>query len=383
MKPRREIHIARPELGEEEWQALRAPLERGWLTQGSEVAEFERAFAERHGVRHALAVNSATSGLHLALLALGVGPGDEVIVPSFTWVSSANAAVYCGATPVLADVDVASFNLTPEEVKRRLTPRTRAVMAVHLFGRCAEVDAIRALLPPGVAVVEDAACAAGAEADRRPAGGLGDLGVFSFHPRKAITTGEGGMVTTDDDHLADSVARLRSHGASVSEEQRHRGPRPWVLPEFADVGFNYRMTDLQGAVGRVQLAKLDRLVEERERWAAWYRKELSDLSWLSTPAPPESGRHAWQSFVARVDPESAPLSRNLLMERLGEAGIATRPGTHAVHRLTVYRDRLGHADDDFPASLDCDRNTVAIPLHNCMDDEDYAYVVETLHQLAR
>jgi perosamine synthetase len=378
---KRTVPVARPSLGEEEWQALRAPLESGWLTQGPKVQEFERAFAMAHNVKHAVATTSATTGLHLALAALRIGPGDEVIVPSFTWVATANVALYCGAVPILADVDRVSFNIRPDEVARCLSSRTKAVIPVHLFGLCADMDAIARVLPPHVALVEDAACAAGALYRNRSAGALGTCGVFSFHPRKSITTGEGGMLTTDDDSLAERARMLRNHGASVSEEERHAGPQPHILPDFNLLGFNYRMTDLQGALGLVQLKKLDRFVAERARRAAWYREALADLSWLRLPQEPAGGRHAWQSFVAYVDPEKAPRSRNEIMTALAERGVAARPGTHAVHALGYYRERFGYAPDDLPAARDCDRQSMALPLHNRMDEDDYRYVANCLHEI--
>lgn len=374
----RKIAIAQPDTGDEEWMALRESLSNGWLTQGPKVAAFEKAFAARHQVSHAVAVTSATTGLHLALVALGIGPGDEVIVPAFTWVATANCVLYCGARPVFVDVDRQSFNLDPADLARRITPRTKAVIPVHLFGLCADMDAIRAVIPPAVRVVEDAACAAGGAYRGTSAGALGDIGVFSFHPRKSITTGEGGMVTTRDDRLAERLRVLRNHGASVSEEERHSGPRPYLLPDFAELGFNYRMTDLQGAVGLVQLSKLDRYIDERARWAAYYRETLGDINWLTMPQEPEGGRHAWQSFVVSVDPARAPCSRNEMMERLLKRGVATRPGTHAVHMLSYYRNRFGFSPDDYPGARDCDQHSMAIPLHNRMAPEDYAYVVEAL-----
>jgi perosamine synthetase len=379
--PPRRIAIALPSTGDDEWQAVREPIFSGWLTQGPKVAAFERAFAARHGVPHALATTSCTTALHLALLGLGIGPGDEVIVPAFTWVATANAVLYCGAQPVLCDVDRRSFNIDPADAARRVTPRTRAVIAVHLFGLCADMDGLRDALPPGVAIVEDAACAAGAALAGRPAGGLGAAAAFSFHPRKSITTGEGGMVTTSDPEVASRIDVLRNHGASVSEEIRHRGPRPYLLPDFDVLGYNYRMTDLQASVGLAQLGKLDRFIEERRRWAAWYGEALADLPWLRTPAEPGNGAHAWQSYVCSVDQARAPMPRNALMERLQERGIATRPGTHAIHMLGVYRDRYGLRPDDLPAARDCDRDSLAIPLHNRMSAEDYAYVAEALHDL--
>lgn len=376
-----QIQISLPSTGDDEWQAVREPLMSGWLTQGPKVAEFERAFKERHGVGHALATSNCTTGLHLILVALGVGPGDEVIVPAFTWVATANVVVYCGATPVFADVDRATNNIDAGDVRRKVTPRTKAVIAVHLFGLCADMDALRAAVPDHVPIVEDAACAAGASYKGINAGTLGTAAAFSFHPRKSITTGEGGMVTTNDSKLAQTIDMLRNHGASISEEQRHHGPRPYLLPEFNLLGFNYRMTDLQGAVGVVQLSKLDLFIAERQKWAEYYREKLSDIPWLRLPSFPNSGTHAWQAFVTYVDSAIAPMSRNNIMERLKEAGISTRPGTHAVHMLGYYRFRFGTADADCPGARDCDASTMAIPLHNRMSQADYDRVIEALRSI--
>lgn len=378
MTTMRRIQISLPSTGDEEWQAMREPLSSGWLTQGPKVAEFEAAFAVRHGVKHALATTSCTTALHVILAAMGIGPGDEVIVPSFTWIATANVVLYCGATPVLADVDRSTYNIDPQDVARKITPRTRAVIAVHLFGLCADIEGLRRVLPSNVKIVEDAACAAGASYRGGAAGGLGDAAAFSFHPRKSITTGEGGMVTTNDAALAERIDCLRNHGAAISEELRHAGHRPYLLPEFNLLGFNYRMTDLQGAVGTVQLTKLDRFVAERQRWAEYYRDALADVSWLRMPQFPVNGSHAWQAFVTYVDPDKAPASRNEIMEGLQARGIATRPGTHAVHMLGYYRERFGLKADDLPASRDCDANTMAIPLHNRMSVDDYAHVARSL-----
>jgi dTDP-4-amino-4,6-dideoxygalactose transaminase len=378
----RQIQISLPSTGDDEWQATREPLTTGWLTQGPKVAQFEKNFGELHHVKHALATTSCTTGLHLILAAMGIGPGDEVIVPSFTWVATANVVLYCGATPVLVDVDRNTYNIDPADVARKLGPRTKAVIAVHLFGLCADMDALKAVLPAGMPVIEDAACASGATYKGAYAGGLGLAAAFSFHPRKSITTGEGGMVTTNDDRLAEVASMLRNHGASISEEQRHKGPRPYLLAEFNLLGFNYRMTDLQGAVGVVQLAKLTRFVAERDEWAAWYMRELAAVSWLRMPQRPAHGNHAWQAFVTYVDPDTAPMPRNEIMEYLQRKGISTRPGTHAVHLLGYYRDRLGMKTDDLPGARDCDAHTMAIPLHNRMVVEDYRYVVEAIKEIA-
>jgi dTDP-4-amino-4,6-dideoxygalactose transaminase len=380
LSPPRRIPIAKPSTGHEEWEALRRPLQSGWLTQGPEVSAFEAAFAKSHGVQHAIATSSCTAALHLSLTALGIGPGDEVIVPTFTWVATANAVLYCGATPVFVDVDPATYNIDPSKIPAALTARTKAVIAVHLFGLCADIDAL-ADSAGHLPLLEDAACAAGAAYHGQPAGSLGRVGCFSFHPRKSITTGEGGMVTTNDDEIAELVNQLRNHGASVAEEQRHHGPQPYLLPEFNLLGFNYRMTDLQGAIGLVQLAKLDRFIEERQQGADFYFRELADVEWLRLPNVPPRCRHGWQSFVCDVDASKAPLPRNVIMQQLEQQGVSTRPGTHAVHMLQYYQNRFGFQPGDFPVARDCDRNSITIPLHNQMTGDDYQYVVDAIKQI--
>lgn len=381
MASERKIQISVPSLGEEEWLAMRAPVESGWVTQGPRVAAFEEAFAELHEVPHAVAVTSGTTALHLALASLGVGEGDEVILPSFTWIATANVVLYCGATPVLVDVDPVTYNIDPERLREAVTERTRAVIPVHLFGLCANMDAIRDVLPDGVAIVEDAACAAGALYRGRVAGSIGDVGCFSFHPRKTITTGEGGMLTTADAELAERARELRNHGAAVSDDMRQLGARPYLLADYESLGFNYRMTDMQGAMGVVQLAKLEGFIAERSEWAEWYRDEFAGLDWLRTPKEPADGKHAWQAFVCYVDPEAAPMPRNELMDQLAKRGISTRPGTHAVHLQGYYAKRFGFSPEDLPNSLACDKNTVALPMHNCMTAEDFAYVAENLRAI--
>lgn len=379
---KRNIQIALPVTGEDEWQAVREPIETGWITQGPKVAEFEKRFSKMHEVEHALAVTSCTTGLHLALSALEIGPGDEVIVPAFTWIATANVVLYCGAKPVFVDVNKQTFNIDPDQLADKLTENTKAVILVHLFGLCADVDAVRSVVPESVKIIEDSACAAGSKYNESFAGSLGDVAAFSFHPRKSVTTGEGGMVTTNNKSLYEKMNQMRNHGASISEEQRHKGPKPYILPDFNLLGFNYRMTDLQGAIGIVQLDKLDKFITERAKWADWYRKELEDIDWLVLPEEPENGRHGWQSFVTYVNPEKAPSSRNDLMDRLQERGVSTRPGTHAVHMLGFYRDKFGFVPNDYPNARDCDLNSMAIPLHNRMTEDDFNYVVSVIKEFA-
>jgi dTDP-4-amino-4,6-dideoxygalactose transaminase len=377
----RNIPISLPSVGEEELLAVQEPLRTGWLTQGPKVAEFETAFARYHNVKHAIAVSSCTTGLHLALISLGIGPGDEVIVPAFTWISTANVVLYCGATPVFVDVDRQTFNIDSDKVASILTKKTKAVIAVHLFGLCADIDAIREVIPEHVKIIEDAACAVGSQYRNQYAGGLAEIAAFSFHPRKIITTGEGGMVTTNNDELANIVRQLRNHGATVSEEERHNGPKPYILPDFNLLGFNYRMTDMQGAVGLAQMAKLDQLLQERSRLAAWYQEQLEDISWLSLPKVGEDKRHVWQAFVLYVNPDTAPMSRNKIMEKLQNTGVSTRPGTHSVPLQNYYKTRYGFMDSDFPAATDCEVNSIAIPLHNRMNDDDFQHVVKAIRDI--
>jgi len=377
---KRTIPIATPSMGEEEWMAVREPIEKGWLTQGPKVREFEALFAQMHNVKHALAVSNCTTALHLALVGCGVGPGDEVIVPSFTWVATANAVLYCNATPVLVDIDLTTFNIDISQIEKKVTPKTKAIIPVHLFGLCTDVDLIREKFPQ-LKIVEDGACASGASLRGKPAGGLGNIGCFSFHPRKSVTCGEGGMLTTNDDDVALHLDMLRNHGASISEEQRHHGAKPYLLSAFDIVGYNYRMTDLQGAVGFVQLKKLNSFIDERNRWAQYYREQLAEVDWLKTPVVPQGYRHGWQSYVTFVDEKKSPRKRNEIMEILQQKGISTRPGTHAIHMLGAYVKKFGYSPHDFPSSFAADQYSMAIPLHNKMVKEDFDYIVEALKSL--
>jgi perosamine synthetase len=379
---KRKIPIAIPSLSEEEWLAIKEPLMSGWLTQGPKVAEFEKNFALYHNVEHAVAVTSCTTGLHLALLALGVGEGDEVIVPAFTWIATANAVLYCGAKPIFCDVDPRTYNINIDDIISKITKKTKAIIVVHLFGLCVDVDSIRKILPEHIKIIEDAACAAGASYNERFAGSLGDIGVFSFHPRKSITTGEGGMITTNSSNYANKIDIMRNHGAELSEELRHNSTKPYLLPDFKTLGYNYRMTDLQAAVGLIQLKKLEMFISQRQTFASYYTESFREISWLKPQLVSENcTQHAWQAYVLYVDPNKAPMPRNEIMALLQERGIATRPGTHAVHMLSYYKEKYQIKSIDFPGAKQCDENTMAIPLHNKMNKDDFDYIISEIKNL--
>jgi dTDP-4-amino-4,6-dideoxygalactose transaminase len=381
------IPISRPYFGDEERAAIVEPLETGWVVQGPKVAEFERLFGAYAGAANAVATSSCTTALHLSLVGLGVGPGDEVILPSFTWVATANAVEMVGARPVFVDIELDTFNVDPARVDAAVTSRTRAIIPVSLFGVSAQIDPIMQIAARhDLKVVEDAACAVGSWYGGRHAGTIAHAGCFSFHPRKAITTGEGGMVITSDDELAQSIRSLRDHGASRSDLSRHLGKRSYVLPDFDRVGYNYRMTDIQGALGVVQMGRLEAILELRTERARVYDRRLKDVGWLRPQALPDDCTHGYQSYVCLYEPEAPTLAnleglhqgRNKLMDSLEAAGIATRPGTHAVHALGFYRRKYDIHPEDLPNSLIADRLTIALPLYAQMTPQEQDYVLEHL-----
>src|SRR5919108_3748854 len=359
------IPITRPALGSEEAAALTEPLATGWIVQGPKVREFERVFCDLSRAPHALATTSCTTALHLALSTLGVGAGDEVVVPSFTYVASANVVEQCGANTVFVDVDGSTFNVDPAALEAAVSPRTRAIMVVHLFGLLADMEPIMAMARErGIPVIEDAACAVGSRLQGQHAGTFGDFGAFSFHARKVVTTGEGGMLTIRDDDQARLASIMRSHGGQVSDLERHR-MGAFALPEHEVVGFNYRMTDLQAAVGIVQLGRLDELVARRRDLAAAYDDALSGMRGVVIPHVPDGAEHTYQSYVLRFTDEAA-MGRDDVAVALQRRGISTRQGTHAVHLLAYYRRKYDVAAEDFPNSLDADRNSLSLPIFPAM-----------------
>lgn len=370
----RRIQVASPQTGTAEWNAIKPVLESGWLTQGPKLGEFEASFAKRHSSGNGIACSSGTTALHLILAGMGIGPRDQVILPSFSWIAAANAVLYCGAIPILVDVDPGTYNLDPESVQNKLNPHTKAVIAVHQFGLCADVKALWSAIG-SVPLIEDAACAAGSASPLGVAGSLGKAASFSFHARKVISMGEGGLVTTNDETLANQIRLLRNHGGKLASEPE------FEMPTFDELGFNYRMTDIQAAMGLVQLSKLDSFVEERSRWAQMYEDGLKDVEWLRTPQVCTGYTHAWQSYVCRVDPESAPKSRKEIMRELANVGVQTRAGTHAIHMSDYYRKKFSYNEDDLPVARDLDRQTLALPMHNRLSEDDISFVINTIKEL--
>jgi perosamine synthetase len=359
------IRLGRPDVGADEIAAVVAVLRSGNLVQGEQVAAFEASLAGYVGVRHAVATSSGTAALHLTLLALGIGPGDEVVVPDFTHPATANVVERIGARAVLVDIDLATYNVDVEDMRRAITPRTRAVMPVHLFGFPAAMDAVQAMAQEhGLPIVEDAACALGASYRGRRCGTLGRAACFSFHPRKVITTGEGGMVTTDDDTLAASLRMLRSHGAVPAAPGRLR---------FEAAGLNYRMTDFQAALGLVQMSRLDTLLLRREAIAEMYTEHLAAESLVHVPRPAADSRPVWQSYVVRLE---AGIDRDRIQRRMAAAGVETTIGTYALSAEPAYASRAAAC----PHSIEAAGATLSLPMHTGLSDGDVATITAELRR---
>jgi dTDP-4-amino-4,6-dideoxygalactose transaminase len=371
------INVMQPWLGEEEVVAVTEVLRSGWVAQGPRVKAFEDAFAVRQQSPYAVAVSSCTTALHLALYVAGVGAGDEVVVPSFSFIATTNAVRYVGADPVFADVEALTGNITVDTIAPHLTSRTRAVIAVDQGGVPVDLDPLRELCDPrGILVLEDAACGAGSTYRGRPVGAGAEMAAWSFHPRKLLTTGEGGMLTFAREDWAVRARHLREHAMSVSAADRHASTL--APPEsYDEVGFNFRMTDLQAAVGLVQLGKLDAIIAKRRQIAARYQEAIAGIVGLRAVADPEYGTGNYQSFWVEVRPDY-PLDRDGLLAALASADISARRGIMAAHRQAPYR----HLPADLPVTERLTDGTLILPVFHQLDDADQGRVIDVLTSAA-
>ena len=389
------IPITKTIFGNEEKEAIVKPLETGWVVQGPNVAKFQTMFAEFTGSKYAHAASNCTTALHLGLEAMGITKGDKVIVSSFTYVASANSVEYTGAEVVFCDIDLKTFNIDETKLEEMIKNDSsiKAIMPVNLFGLCANMPYIMELSKKyNLKVIEDSACGFDGWIGDKHSGTFGDCGCFSFHPRKSICTGEGGMLITDDETIANKVSQLKDHGASKSDLQRHKEKGGSLLPDFTMRGYNYRMTDMQGALGVCQMDKKEYIMNGRREVAAKYDEALKGIQQLITPHVPENYKHGYQSYVCIFtdgeDISNLPkeqidrinIKRNIFMEKLEDMTIATRQGTHAVHTLGYYKNKNNFKDEDFLMSYAADRLSVALPLYAGMTDEEFDYVITNIKE---
>ncbi len=359
------IRLTKPEI-EGAIGAIGSVLKDGFLVQGEKVRRFEAMVSAYVGRKHGVAVNSGTSAIQCALMAIGVGDGDEVIVPDFTFPATANAVVSCGATPVLADIDIATFNLCLESVEGSLSPKTKAIMPVDLFGLAAQMESISELARRlGLLVVEDSACALGSTFGGRKCGSFGDASVVSFHPRKIVTTGEGGMVLADSGTYADTVRKLRNHGINA------RGGKT----EFVLAGYNLRMNEIEACLGIAQMSDIENLIERRRRVARLYDSLLGEIAEIKTPIEPEGCFHTYQSYVVLVD---TGIDRDGLIAFMRAGGVETAIGTYAIHLEPFYRNKFGYEPGSLPASSNAFKHSLALPIYPSMEEETVAEVVSVL-----
>jgi perosamine synthetase len=377
--PVKTIPIARPSFGLNEEKAVLEVLRSGWVSQGPCVAEFERKFAEYVGAAHAVAVSSCTTALHMAFLAAGVKPGDEVLCPSLSFIATANAIVHAGASPIFVDVDRSTYNMDPNCMESAITPRTKAILVVHQVGLPAPLTEISDIgSRHGLQLIEDAACAIGAEYKGHRVGlPYTSMACFSFHPRKILTTGEGGMITTADEKLAARLRKLRQHGMTVSDLARHSSTQV-VTESYDEVGYNYRMTDLQAAIGLVQLERLDEMLTRRRQLASRYSRRLSQFEWLVPPFESAERRHNFQSYMVRLK-DDAPITRDRLMQELLDRGVSTRRGVMAIHRESPYRHEKWNSR--LPRTNEVADTTIILPLFYTMTEEEQDYMIDCLEKI--
>jgi perosamine synthetase len=356
------IRLAKPQAGTDEIVEITSVVESGYLSQGPKVAEFEKALANYFAIKHAIAVSSGTAALHLGVLSLGLSEEDEVIVPDFSFPATANAVALAGAIPVLCDIQLETFNIDPDQVRRLITARTKAIMPVHQFGLAANMDAIVKIAEErGLIIIEDAACALGAEYRGQRCGTFGSIACFSFHPRKIITTGEGGVVVTNNDAIAERVRSLRNHGN--------------VDRDFRMLGYNYRISDINAALGIAQMRKLGAFIEARRELSRLYERALSGVPGVRLPLDFTLAKHTYQSYVVYLDDK---FDRDKTILALKKSGVEAGIGTYAIHELQYYKDRRGSEKLKLPLSAAAYRRTLALPLYPEMTQDDVRTVCEAL-----
>jgi perosamine synthetase len=371
------IPLAKPYLIEEDAKAAYDTILAGWITQGPKVEEFERAFAEYCGTKYAVAVSNCTAALHLSMIVAGIGPEDEVICPSMSYIATANAIRYVGANPIFAEVEPATYNLDPIDVEKKITSKTKAILLVHQIGVPADIEAFEKLCGKyKLKLIEDAACAVGSVYKGKKVGGHSELVCFSFHPRKVISTGDGGMITTNREDYYERLKLLRQHGMSVNDRVRHSSSKV-IFEDHLELAYNYRMTDIQAAVGIKQLLKLEWIIDERRKIAEKYRLALQHLPFLRLPVELEGNRLNYQSYCVYLKKES-PITRNELMQQLLDHGIASRRGIMNAHRQTAYKYLT---NINLPISEDLQDNSILLPLFVPMKEDEVSFVVDTLLDL--
>ncbi len=374
------VPITKPYLSEAEARAAAKVIATGWISQGSKVAEFEEALADYVGAKFAVATTNCTTALHISLVCLDIGPGDEVIVPSFTFIATANSILHAGATPVFVDIDPRTYNIDVTRIREAITEKTKAIMPVHQIGLAADMDPILDVAERhNLHVVEDAAPSIGEQYKGRRVGSIGEVTCFSFHPRKVVTTGEGGMITTDNERVASMARSIRSHGASISDLARHKADEV-IFEDYPYLGYNYRMTDIQAAIGLEQMKKLNEMLAIRRRLAERYNHELAQVEGLETPYVPPYAQHTYQSYIVRVMKDSRR-SRDEIMREMLREGIATRRGAMAIHLEPYYQQRFGRIN--LPATEEATRNTFVIPLFPAMTEDEQSYVISTLRGIVQ
>lgn len=397
--------VTKPYFTEEEIRLIAESLDSGWVAQGPKVAAFEHEVAKHEGVAEGVATTSCTTALHLAMVAKGLGKGMDAIVPAFTFVATENAIVMTGATPVMCDIRRETFNIDTDQLRTIIEKQYErngeklinkdtgnvlwGIVPVHEFGLCCDIHEVNKLSEENnLCVIEDAACALGAKIGDIHQGAFGNTSCISFHPRKSITTGEGGMVLTDDPVFAKRLRELRTHGSTVSADARDKG-KGFLLPEFNEAGYNYRMTDVQGAMGLAQIKKLDRIIDAKRKGAEIYNDVISNiLSEFITPIEPEGYFHTYQSYVCMLDLDKLGIEsieaggnyRNILLQKLEDKGIATRQGTHAVHMLGYYKNRFGYIPEDFINAYACDHLSITLPLYVGIAAEDQEYIIYSIRK---